>query len=129
MRSVTIATLIFLAAMHCSTGAHAAVRIDRLISDLDHPLWTARRDAAQRIADSKDTSGAAIPALIHTLSDVNVEVRRASVQALAAVGAGSELAVRGLVTALDDADWVVRRALTRRPPLQVPARTHAERQR
>ena len=96
MRSVTIATLIFLAAMHCSTVAHASVRIDRLISDLDHPLWTARRDAAQRIADSKDTSGATIPALIHTLSDVNVEVRRASVQALAAVGAGSELAVSGL---------------------------------
>ena len=109
MRSITIATLIFLAAMHGGIEAHAAVRIDRLISDLEHPLWTARRDAVQRIADSKDTSGAAVPALIHTLSDVSVEVRRASVQALAAVGSGSDLAVAGLVTALSDADWVVRR--------------------
>ena len=109
MRSVIFATLIFLAAMPGATDVYAADRIDRLISNLDHPLWTARRDAAQRIADSKDTSGAAVPALIRALLDVSMEVRLASVQALAAVGQGSEQAVAGLVTALADENWVVRR--------------------
>ena len=80
-----------------------------LIERLEHPLWTARQDAALALGASGPAAATAIQALTRALDDVDVQVRRAAVQALAEVGIGSEAAVPGLVTALADDDWVVRR--------------------
>ena len=102
----TIAALSFLLLI---PPGNAADGMDRMIGGLDHPLSVARQHAAQRIAEAGDAGGAAIPALIRTLADVDKDVRRAAVLALAAVGRGSEEAVGGLILALNDDDWVVRR--------------------
>ena len=87
----------------------AAGDLDKLIAGLDHPLWSARRDAAERLADAGPAGRDAIPRLIESLADVEPVVRRASARALGAVGTGSEQAVQALGGALRDEDWVVRR--------------------
>ncbi len=95
------------------TPLDAAVDLDRLIAGLDHPLWTARRDAAERLAASGPAGRDAVPQLLESLEDVQPEVRRASARTLAAVGTGSEEAIHGLVAALRDEDWVVRHEAVR----------------
>ncbi len=91
----------------------AAGDLDKLIAGLDHPLWSARRDAAEGLADAGPAGRDAIPRLIESLADVEPVVRRASAWALGAVGTGSEQAVQALVGALRDEDWVVRREAVR----------------
>ena len=104
MRRQLPIVLLFLAAPLLAAGD-----LDKLIAGLDHPLWTARRDAAERLADTGPAGRDAIPRLVESLADVEPVVRRASARALGAVGAGSEQAVQALVGALRDEDWVVRR--------------------
>ena len=87
----------------------AAGNVDKLIAGLDHPLWSARRDAAERLAATGSDGREAVPRLVESLGDVEPEVRRASARALGAVGRGSAEAVSSLVEALRDEDWVVRR--------------------
>ena len=87
----------------------AAGNVDKLIAGLDHPPWSARRDAAERLAATGSDGREAVPRLVESLQDVQPEVRRASARALGAVGSGSEEAVSNLVEALRDEDWVVRR--------------------
>jgi HEAT repeat protein len=93
-----------------ASSAFAAVNVERQITALDHPLWTARRDAADNLASAGKDGAAAVPKLVVLLADVEKEVRRASVRALEATGDGSAEAVNGLVGALQDSDWVVRRS-------------------
>jgi len=87
----------------------AEVAVDRLIIALDHPLWSARRDAAESLAAIGSKANPAIPRLVESLSDIEPLVRRSAARALGAVGNGSEEAAIGLITALQDGDWVVRR--------------------
>ncbi len=67
-----------------ATPLFAAGDLDWLIAGLDHPLWTARRDAAERLAATGPAGRDAVPQLLESLEDVQPEVRRASVRALAA---------------------------------------------
>ena len=85
----------------------AAGNVDKLIAGLDHPLWSARRDAAERLAATGSDGREAVPGLVESLQDLEPEVRRASARALGAVGRGSAEAVSSLVEALRDEDWVV----------------------
>ncbi|HEX6259965.1 MAG TPA: HEAT repeat domain-containing protein, partial [Woeseiaceae bacterium] len=92
-----------------AVAADGGTGLDAQIQRLAHPLWTARVDAAEAIASFGSEGRAAIPALVATIDDTEIRVRRAVVPALAAVGHGSGEAVSGLVLALSDPDWVVRR--------------------
>ncbi|MGH8223836.1 MAG: HEAT repeat domain-containing protein, partial [Woeseiaceae bacterium] len=101
------------AALFAAAGAGAAdvetLGLDAQIDRLKHPLWTARRDAAESIAGYGAAGRDATPALLGALDDTEVRVRRAAVPALAAVGPTSDAALAGLIRALADPDWAVRR--------------------
>jgi HEAT repeat protein len=103
--------LVFALLAPSSHAQSEPTNIDRLIVALGHPLWTARRDAAESLARVTNSAAVtkAIPKLVATLSDSEPEVRRASVRALRAIGGDSEAAAIAIVDALDDGDWVVRR--------------------
>ncbi|HKU17585.1 MAG TPA: HEAT repeat domain-containing protein [Steroidobacteraceae bacterium] len=101
-------TLVILAAVMAVGASFAAAGAESMVDRLNHPLWTARLEAVRRLASGEGTP-AAVPALVRALSDVQPEVRRATVDALLVVGKDSEQAVAGLLFALKDPDWVVRR--------------------
>lgn len=80
---------------------------DDLAPRLQHPLASARQNAAESIGDLGPVGHSAQDALLLALRDDNVGVRRAAIGALARVGLDADRADR-LVTALSDGDFMVR---------------------
>ncbi|MCH8867552.1 MAG: HEAT repeat domain-containing protein, partial [Proteobacteria bacterium] len=109
MKRICACNGVFLIVLVNMALAQSVAGLESLVDRLEHPLWTARLDAALAIAAGGPAATDAIPALTRTLDDVNIQVRRAAVQALADVGVGSAAALPGLLHALSDDDWVVRR--------------------
>jgi endoglucanase len=85
-------------------------KVQELISALQDPEWTTRRDAALALRALAPGADLAIPALIEALKDEEWQVRQPAVDALAAMGPASQPAIPGLIDTLKDGEWQVRRS-------------------
>jgi endoglucanase len=95
--------------------------VQELISALQDPEWTIRRDAALALRTLAPEAELAIPALIEALKDEEWQVRQPAVDALAAMGSASQPAIPALIEVLADGEWKIRQAAARALATMGPA--------
>jgi endoglucanase len=88
-------------------------KVQELVSALQDPEWTIRRDAAFALQTLAPEAEMSIPALIEALQDEEWQVRQPAVDALAAIGSASQPAIPALIEALADGEWPIRQAAAR----------------
>jgi HEAT repeat protein len=97
-----------------SIAAHSRIDEPRVIQALDDPISLVRSNAAAALGWNRPgkRSKNLLPALVRTLADYDVQVRRASSQALGNLGIEAESAVPALRASTNDPEESVRYAAT-----------------